>query len=126
MLAHSDKLVLPTITAPAPRSRATKGASRLVTLSTKARLPAVVGSGPTLSILSLISIGMPNRAPRALDRSSARAWSIAVGSVAMTALIRGLSARIRAKAAAVFDWAVGAAQATPAMPGDARAAARRR
>src|SRR5438067_12814250 len=57
MFAHSLRFVLPMITAPAARSRATKGASRLVTLFANARLPAVVGSGPALSILSLISTG---------------------------------------------------------------------
>ena len=46
MFAHSLRLVLPTMTAPAARSRATSGASRLVTLFASARLPAVVGSGP--------------------------------------------------------------------------------
>ena len=46
MFAHSERLALPTITAPAARSRATRGASRPVTLSASARLPAVVGSGP--------------------------------------------------------------------------------
>src|SRR5689334_14125849 len=50
MFAHSLRLVLPTITAPAARNRATKGASRLVTLLMSARLPAVVGSGPALTI----------------------------------------------------------------------------
>ena len=65
MFAHSLRLALPTITAPAARSRATRGASRPVTLSTRARLPAVVGSGPMVSILSLIRIGMPNSGPRA-------------------------------------------------------------
>jgi hypothetical protein len=39
-------LVLPRITAPAARSPATTGASRPVTLSFNARLPAVVGNGP--------------------------------------------------------------------------------
>src|SRR5436305_15350466 len=57
MFAHSLRLVLPTIIAPAARSRATKGASRLVTLFASARLPAVVGRGPADSILSLISTG---------------------------------------------------------------------
>src|SRR5437764_15097433 len=38
MFAHSDKLVLPTITAPASRSRATRGASRLVTVWARATL----------------------------------------------------------------------------------------
>src|SRR6478735_5185230 len=51
MFAHSERLVLPTITAPASRSRATSGASRLVTLWRRARLPAVVGRAPMLSIL---------------------------------------------------------------------------
>src|SRR5438270_8557919 len=55
MFAHSDRFVLPMITAPAARSRATRGASRAVTLVASARLPAVVGSGPAASILSLIS-----------------------------------------------------------------------
>src|SRR5688572_3392545 len=43
MLAHSDRLVLPSTTPPANRSRATSGASRPVMLSLSARLPAVVG-----------------------------------------------------------------------------------
>src|SRR4051794_18396320 len=43
MFAHSLRLVLPTITAPAARNRETSGASRLVTLFASARLPAVVG-----------------------------------------------------------------------------------
>ena len=74
MFAHSERFALPTITAPAARSRATSGASRPVTLFASARLPAVVGSGPMVSILSLISTGMPNKGPRARRiRSSARA-----------------------------------------------------
>src|SRR6185369_12163720 len=84
MLAHSLRLVLPTMIAPAARSRATKGASRLVTLPTRARLPAVVGSGPALSILSLISTGWPASGPRRLPASTRLAWSIAVGSTART------------------------------------------
>src|SRR3982750_1219607 len=44
ILAHSERLVLPRITAPAALSRATSGASRFVTLPASARLPAVVGS----------------------------------------------------------------------------------
>src|ERR1041385_6551348 len=46
ILAHSLRFVLPRMTAPAERNRATSGASRLVTLLARARLPAVVGSGP--------------------------------------------------------------------------------
>ena len=46
MFAHSVRLVLPRMTAPAARSRVISGASRFVTLLARARLPAVVGSGP--------------------------------------------------------------------------------
>ena len=90
MFAHSLRLVLPRITAPAERSRATSGASRPVTLLASARLPAVVGSGPAASILSLIRIGWPAITLSARPLASkARAWSIAVGSSAITAWIRG-------------------------------------
>src|SRR5580704_3788192 len=53
MLAHSERFVLPKITAPDLRKRATSGASRWVTFSDKAMLPAVVGRGPSASMLSL-------------------------------------------------------------------------
>ena len=88
ILAHSLKLVLPNITAPAARKRAMNGASRLVTLPASASDPAVVGSGPATSTLSFTKIGMPCMGPRYLPaRNSAsrlRAWSIASGNVAMT------------------------------------------
>src|SRR5690606_31503786 len=45
MFAHSERLVLPRITAPASRSRATSGASRPVTLSLSASEPAGGGTG---------------------------------------------------------------------------------
>src|SRR4029079_14202580 len=70
MLAHSLRFFLPTMTAPAARRRATRGASRLVTLLSSARLPAVVGSGPALSILSLINTGCPVSGPRRLLAST--------------------------------------------------------
>src|SRR5438309_11019740 len=120
MFAHSERLVLPTITPPAARSRATRGASRLVTFWASARLPAVVGSGPALSILSLMRIGIPSSGPFTLRRSTARAWSIAVGSVAITALPRGFSARMRCSAAAVFDWALGCGAASAVPPARAQ------
>src|SRR4051794_19199642 len=69
MLAHSLRLVLPTMTAPAARSGATKGASGLVTLFASGRLRAVVGSSPADSILSLISTGWPAMGPRILLES---------------------------------------------------------
>src|SRR5688572_19427576 len=52
MLAHSDKLVLPSTTPPAARRRAISGASRPVMLLASARLPAVVGHS-RVSMLSL-------------------------------------------------------------------------
>src|SRR5512144_680399 len=84
IFAHSLRLVLPRITAPAERSRATKGASRLVALPASARLPAVVGSVPALSILSLISTGCPANGPPRLQPPTDPAWSTAVGSRAST------------------------------------------
>ena len=95
MLAHSLRFVLPRITAPAARSRATRGASRPVSLSARAREPAVVGWS-AVSTLSLIRTGMPSsgrRAPRvpcssldsASSRSRRRACSSAVGSTVITA-----------------------------------------
>ena len=103
MLAHSDKLVLPRMMAPAARSRATSGASRPVTLPASARLPAVVGSGPMVSTLSFTSTGWPNSGPfGALLASSALAWSSAVGSSAITAFSRGFMACTRAMAARVL------------------------
>ena len=51
-MAHSLKFVLPRMIAPEARSRATNGASRLVTLFASARLPAVVGNdGKITSVL---------------------------------------------------------------------------
>jgi hypothetical protein len=58
MLAHSDRLVLPKITAPASRRRATKGASRPGALFASAREPAVVGMS-RVSMLSFSRMGRP-------------------------------------------------------------------
>src|SRR5687768_16710124 len=66
--------------APAERSLATKGESRWVMLERSARLPAVVGNGPAISTLSLISTGWPAIGPTAApDWSNARASGIAIG-----------------------------------------------
>ena len=51
MFAHSDRFVLPRMTASSARRRATRGASRWVTLLSIAMLPAVVGSGPLLDVV---------------------------------------------------------------------------
>ncbi len=102
MFAHSLRLVLPTMTAPAARRRATSGASRFVTLFASARLPAVVGKGPAASILSLISTGCPASGPRSPLESIRRAWSMAVGSTAITEWSFGSIRAMRSSAARTF------------------------
>src|SRR5688500_2602599 len=74
-LAHSDRLALPMISAPAARKRSTMKASGGV-LPASAQDPAVVGI-PVVSMLSFTMIGMPSS-----GRSSpaARAWSAARAS----------------------------------------------
>ncbi len=84
--AHSDRLVLPRITAPPSVSRRTRGASRPVTLSLSAREPAVVAVSSALSMLSFSRIGTPCRGPRRWPavrsasslRASAKAWGFRV------------------------------------------------
>ena len=106
MFAHSLRFVLPTITAPAARNRATSGASRLVTLFASARLPAVVGSGPAASMLSLISTGCLASWPPNMPASIRRAWSIAVGSIAITEWSAGSMRAIRSSARRTFASAL--------------------
>jgi hypothetical protein len=88
MLAHSDRLVLPRITAPASFSRRATGASRRVTLPARASEPAVVAVPSSVSILSFTSTGMPCSPPRTAPAlrspSSRRASSSARGLTAMT------------------------------------------
>ncbi len=94
--AHSDRLALPRITAPASRSRVTRKASP-ASVPARAGEPAVAGS-PVTATLSLISTGMPASGPGAAPR--ARAWSLARASAAacgltlMTACSAGLSRSI--------------------------------
>src|SRR5580698_8613326 len=63
-LAHSLRLVFPRITAPAARSRSTIPASRGVGASISASEPAVVCILSAVSMLSLMSTGMPCSGPR--------------------------------------------------------------
>jgi hypothetical protein len=58
MLAHSDRLVLPRMTAPADRRRTTRGASRPGALLINASDPAVVGIS-AVSILSFRRMAAP-------------------------------------------------------------------
>ena len=64
--AHSLRLVLPMITAPAARSRSATHESRAAMLSLSASEPAVVCILSAVSMLSLISTGMPCSGPRSL------------------------------------------------------------
>src|SRR5213593_452861 len=94
--AHSDRLALPMMIAPAAFSLAAMNASAGV-LPASAQEPAVVGM-PVVSMLSLTMIGIPSsgrssplRRARSADRASARA----VGLTVITALRIGLSWRMR-------------------------------
>ena len=94
--AHSDRLALPRITAPASRSLVTRNASSW-SASARAGEPAVAGI-PRTAMLSLISTGMPSSGPGAAP--AARASSLALASAAasgltlMTARRTGLSRSI--------------------------------
>src|SRR5215217_2667639 len=61
-LAHSDRLVLPRMTAPARRSRRMTKASRGTSAPSRASDPAVVSIRSRVAKLSLTRIGMPCRA----------------------------------------------------------------
>ena len=91
MLAHSERFVAPRTTSPAPRRRATSGASRMTARPARASDPAVPGR-PTASMLSLTSTGTPcsgpRRCPAARSSSSRVACSRASGASARTARSR--------------------------------------
>src|SRR6478735_4682244 len=95
-LAHSDRLALPMMFAPAAFSFAAMNASFGV-LPASAQEPAVVGM-PVVSTLSLTMIGIPSSersSPSRRARSAARASARAVGLTVITALSVGLSLRMR-------------------------------
>lgn len=76
--AHSDRLVLPSRTAPASRSlRVIVASSGRV--PSRAREPAVVGR-PAMSTLSLSRTGMPSTGLR--GPAASRTWSLAAASAA--------------------------------------------
>jgi hypothetical protein len=91
--AHSLKLVLPRITAPAWRSFSTTNESRAGIEPTKASDPAVVVMRSCVSRLSLMSSGMPCKGPRGpfalRSRSSSRAMFSASGLSSMMELSLG-------------------------------------
>src|SRR5439155_27064555 len=95
-LAHSDKLALPMMIAPAALSWWAMNAS-LGLLPARAHEPAVVGM-PVVSMLSLTMIGIPSsgrRSPLSRARSAARASASAVVLAVITALSVELSWRMR-------------------------------
>ena len=95
-LAHSERLALPMMIAPAAFSLCAMNASSGV-LPASAQEPAVVGM-PVVSTLSLTMIGIPSsgrRSPLRRAWSAARASSRAVGLTVITALSFGLSSRMR-------------------------------
>src|ERR671915_1577450 len=95
-LAHSDRLALPMMIAPAAFRRAAMNASSGV-LPASAQEPAVVGI-PVVLMLSLTMIGIPSSgrsSPFLRARSAARASARAVGLTVITVLSVGLSWRMR-------------------------------
>ncbi len=88
MLAHSERLVLPSTTAPASRSRVTSAASRAGRPS-RAVEPAAPGR-PVTSMLSLTATGTPWSGPRSAPRarSASRSTATARASSASAAIDR--------------------------------------
>ena len=96
--AHSDRLALPMMIAPAAFSFAAMNASPGA-LPASAHEPAVVGM-PVVPMLSLTMIGMPSSGRSSPPRralSAACASASAVGLMVMTALRVGLSFWIRCR-----------------------------
>src|SRR5712691_9292981 len=101
--AHSDRLVLPRITAPPARRFAATVESRNAGVPTSANDPALVCILSPVSMLSLSSTGMPCKGPSTTPRlrsaSALRAITSASGLSSITALTPGplwSSARMRA------------------------------
>src|SRR5205809_6283093 len=93
-LAHSDRLALPMMIAPAAFSFCAMNASPGV-LPASAQEPAAVGM-PVVSTLSLTMIGIPRSgrwSPWRRAASAARASARAVGLIVITAFSFGLSWR---------------------------------
>src|SRR2546427_10442994 len=88
IFAHSERFVLPRITAPAARSLATSGASRGGVTPASASEPAGLIIRPTVAVLSFTRTGLPAPGPRsrfALRSASSRsAIASASGFVSST------------------------------------------
>ena len=109
-LAHSLRLVLPRITAPASRSRSTTNASRGAGTCSSANEPALVLMRSRVATLSFSRTGMPCSGPRTWpalrSRSRSAAMASASGLTSMTDAMRGplrsiASMRARQAAASV-------------------------
>src|SRR3989442_9784569 len=81
-LAHSLRVVLPRMTAPAARRLAATDESFRGAVPTKASDPAAVCMPSWVSMLSLSKTGMPCNGPRACPdcRSASRAWAMVLAS----------------------------------------------
>ena len=88
MLAHSLRLVLPRITAPASRRRATRKASRVACTPSSASEPAVVLIRSPVARLSLMTSAVPC-SPARRSASSAAAIARASGFSSIRLLSRG-------------------------------------
>ena len=113
--ASSWVVVLPTITAPAARSRATTGASRRAGASPGSVEPARVGR-PSTSMMSLTPTGMPWSGPRGpAASSSARACARAPSSSSSANAPSAAVARARSRHASVSSTGPSPRSRTPAM-----------
>ena len=108
--AHSLKLVLPRMIAPAARSFSATIESRGAIEPSSASEPAVVIMRSCVSILSLMSTGIPCKGPRGplafRSRSSSRAIATASGFTSSTARSLGSTSSIRRKYFFVSDAAL--------------------
>src|SRR5207247_8056520 len=105
--AHSDKLVLPRITAPPARRFAATVESRSAGVPTRANDPALVCILSPVSMLSLSSTGMPCKGPRTTPRlrsaSALRAMTKASGLSSITEFTPG-PFWSRARMRLMYSW----------------------
>src|SRR5436190_17918360 len=120
-LAHSDRFVLPSSTAPAARNRSTRNASRGGAAPTSASEPAVLCMRSRVATLSFTRMGMPCNGPRGplalRSASSAAACASASGLVSSTERSPGpflSSASMRCRYSAVIERDVYFPDAIPA------------
>jgi hypothetical protein len=97
--AHSLRFVLPRITAPAARSRSTMKLSRAAIDPSRASDPAVVIIRSAVSMLSLISTGIPCSGPRIRPaRRSASRASATVSASGLSSITERSAGPLRSSA----------------------------